>query len=113
MRGSHTLPDHQSPKDDQDETGDNKAEVPDEGSAQVVTDVVDAQEVVVDGSLDEVEHAPPQEDEAGLFQPRQCRNPLVPVSVGEDCSERYDEPRADMKEPVSDDVEGEALVRVG
>ena len=58
---------HQGPPDgDQQDGDDEEAEVPGQGAAQVVPDVVDPEQLVIDEPFDDVEDAPAGEQQTGV-----------------------------------------------
>lgn len=70
------------------------------GPADVVTYMVDTEEVVIDDALDQVEDAPAGEHEAEVEAPVRGQPTLTPRGDRGDRAEEDEEPGRDVEEPV-------------
>jgi hypothetical protein len=99
-RPSCGAPPERDADDDEHRAEGEEAEVPPEGVGDVVPHVVDAEQVVVDDALDQVEPAPPGEEE-----PAEATPPADPSGAGQEPDPEDDEqPGDDVEQPVPERV---------
>jgi hypothetical protein len=102
------LPSQHQAGDDEQHAEAEKGEVPTERTAQVVAHVMDAEELVVDQTLDEIEGAPPRQQHSEVNAPRRGQLPSLPGPHRQQHATGDEEPGRQVEEPVGEGVRLEA-----
>jgi hypothetical protein len=100
---------------DEQNTEDQKPDVPRKRPTKIVPHVMDAQYLMVDQPLHDVEDPPAGEDEPEVEAPVRCQASLPPSPDGGDGSGQDKNPSRQMKEPVCQGVDfqpGDGVHRV-
>jgi hypothetical protein len=92
------------PDGDQQKAEDQEPDIPPNRSAEVIADVVDAEELVIDYALSDVEHAPSGEQHPEVPTPRWGQLAPLPCTDGEQHRGRDKSPRREVEEPVRERV---------
>ncbi|WP_026551326.1 hypothetical protein [Arthrobacter sp. H20] len=99
----------QQPSADTKERADNQESyIPGKRAAEIVTDMVNPQQLVIDQTFHKVEYPPPHKHQTRLKTPaRRC--PLVlPSPDGSKRASQHEKPRCDVKKPVGQRIHFQA-----
>ena len=99
-------------RDCEDKSEHEKADVPRNRATEIVAYVVDAEDLVVDQPLNDVEDAPSHEQKPRLEAEIRGRLPLLPGTQHQQHSQSDQDPGAEMKEAISQGVCFETRNRV-
>ena len=103
-RRSIAAPEQRQPHDDENGTEREEPEVPWEWRRDVVTDVVHAEQVMIDETLDQVERTPADEEETDVRAPWRGHPSLLPHADGKPHPDEHEDPRRQVEQTVGDRV---------
>jgi hypothetical protein len=92
------------PKDDQQATQPEEGEVPAQGSAQVVAHMMDAEDLMVDQTLDKVEYPPAEQHQSDVHPPGRRQLTPLPSPDREEACGHYEHPRGQVEEAIRERV---------
>ncbi len=97
---------------DQEDPEGEEPEIPGQWATEVVTHVVDPQQLVVEEALDDVKESPPKQKEPDDRTPRGRGASAAPVPHGGGHARDHEQPRAGVEHAVGNGVQLQTIDRV-